>query len=58
MARTSATKTDLFPVSLKSINPAIPVSDHAKIQLVEDLEKMDCEGLILQPWSIKNEALV
>ena len=28
------------------------------MQLIEDLEKMGCEGLILEPWAVKSEAMV
>ena len=49
MAGTSAGKVEYFPVSLKSITPAIPVKDEDKLHLIEDLTKMGCEGLILAP---------
>src|SRR5665811_857187 len=58
MAGTSATKVELLPVSLKSVYPIIPESDQKKTQLIEDLEKMGCEGLILEPWEIRSEAMV
>ena len=58
MAGSSAAKVEFRPVRLKSINPVIPGKDHEKEQLVEDLERMGCEGLILQPWSVKSEEMV
>lgn len=58
MAGTNAAKMEFFPVSLKSINPAVPKSLKEKEQLVEDLEKMGCGGLILELWAIKSEAMV
>ena len=58
MVGTSATKTKFFPVSLKSIAPLIPVKNEEKLHLVEDLTKMGCEGLILEPWVLKSEAMV
>ena len=36
----------------------IPVKDEEKLYLVEDLRKMGYEGLLLEPWALKNKALV
>jgi len=58
MAGSSATKVELFPVSLKSVYPIIPEIEEEKAQLIEDLKKMGCEGLILEPWEIRSEAMV
>jgi hypothetical protein len=58
MAGTSATKVELLPVSLKSVYLIIPESDQEKTQLIEDLEKMGCEGLILEPWEVRSKAMV
>ena len=49
MAGTSAVKTEFLPISLKSVDPVIPVKDKEKLHLVEDLTKMGCERLILEP---------
>ena len=49
---------EFFPVSLKSIIPIIPVKDEEKLHLVEDVTKMGCEGLILEPWTLKSETMV
>ena len=49
MAGTSTVKTEYHLVSLKSITPIIPRKDEEKLQLVEDLAKMGCEGLLLEP---------
>ena len=57
-AETSAMKVERFPVSLKSVYPVIPRDDEEKPQLVDDLTKMGCEGLILEPWEVKSEAMV
>lgn len=46
------------PVSLKSVRPVIPKGQLEKEQLIEDLEKMGCEGLILEPWAVKSEEMV
>ena len=58
MVGTSAVKTEFFPVSLKSVAPVIPMKDEEKLHLVEDLTKMGCKGLILEPWALKSEAMV
>ena len=55
---TSTVKTEFLPVSLKSVALVIPIKDEDKLHLVEDLTKMGCEGLILEPWALKSEALV
>ena len=57
-AGTSAVKVEFIPVSLKSVYPAIPKKDKEKMQLVDDLTKMGWEGLILEPWEVKSEAMV
>ena len=58
MAGTSAVKTEFLPVSLKSVALVIPVTDEEKLHLVEDLTKMGCKGLILEPWALKSVAMV
>ena len=57
-AGTSAVKVEFIPVSLKSVYPIIPRKDEEKLQLVDDLTKMGCEGLIVEPWEVKSEAMV
>ena len=58
MAGTSAAKVEYLPVSLKAVIPVIPASDHESDQLIEDLTKMGCEGLLAAPWSVRSEAMV
>ena len=58
MAGTSAVKTEYLPISLKSVTPVIPEKDEEKLQLVEDLAKMGCEGLLLEPWALKSKSMV
>ena len=57
-AGTNAMKVEFIPVSLKSVFPVIPRKDEEKLRLVDDLTKMGCEGLILEPWEVKSEAMV
>ena len=58
MAGTSAAKVEYLPVSLKTVAPVIPESEEEKVQLIQDLEKMGCEGLILEPWFLRSESIV
>ena len=58
MARTNAVKTEYHLVSLKFVIPVILGKDEEKLQLVEDLAKMGCEGLLLEPWALKNKSMV
>ena len=58
MAGTSIVKMEFLPISLKSVIPVILGKDEEKLQLVEDLTKMGCKGLILEPWVLKSESMV
>ena len=58
MAGTSAAKGAYLPVSLKAIVPVIPKSDREKAELIEDLTKMGCEGLMVHPWDLRSEEMV
>ena len=57
MAKTSAVKVEVPSVSFKSVMPMVPKNKEEKRQLVEDLTQMGCEGLLLEPSSLKNEAM-
>ena len=58
MAKAGCVKVELYPVSLKSIAPAIPGNDEEKKILIEDLTKMGCEGLLLELWALKSATMV
>ena len=58
MAKAGHVKVELYPISLKFVALAIPRNDEEKKMLVEDLTKMDCEGLLLEPWALKSKAMV
>ncbi len=58
MAGTSAAKFEYLPVSLKAVVPVIPTDDDESKQLIEDMTKMGCEGLLAEPWAVKSEAMV
>ena len=58
MAGTSSTRPEYLPVSLKAVVPVIPTDDDESKQLIEDMTKMGCEGLLAEPWAVKSEAMV
>ena len=58
MMKAGCVKVELYPMSLKSVVPAIPGNDKEKKMLVEDLTKISCKGLLLEPWVLKSEAMV
>ena len=58
MVKVENVKVELHPVSLKSVTPIIPGKEEEKLQLVEDLTKMGCEGLLVEPWTLKSETMV
>ena len=58
MAKAGRFKVELYPISLKSVALAISKNNKEKKMLVEDLTKMGCKGLLLEPWALKSEAKV
>ena len=58
MAKFSAIKVELPSVSLKSVIPVVPRNTEKKEQLVEDLTRMGYEGLLVEPWMLRSEAMV
>ena len=57
MAKASAVKVEVPSVSLRSVVLVVPKNVEDKRQLVEDLTQMGCEELLLEPWSLKSEAM-
>ena len=51
-------KVELHPVSLKLVILVVPWDKKKKEMLVEDLSKMDCEGLFLELSALKSKAMV
>ena len=45
-------------VSLRSVLAIAPTHEEEKQQLMDDLPKMGCEGLLAEPWAMKGKALV
>ena len=58
MAGTSSAKVEMRPVNLRSVQAIVPTDEEEKQQLVDNLTKMGCEGLLAEPWAMKSEALV
>ena len=58
MAKARCVKVELYLISLNSVAPTISKNDEEKKMLVEDLTKMGCEGLLLEPWALKSKAMV
>ena len=51
-------KAETRLVSLRSVPAIVPTHEEEKQQLANDLTKMGCEGLLVEPWAMKSEALV
>lgn len=45
-------------VTLKAVKAYIPDQEGAKLMLMEDLERMGCEGLTRFPWCLKDKEMV
>ena len=58
MRKTGAIKVEMHLVSLRSICPSVPKDEEEKWLLVEDLARIGCEGLLIQPWSLRSEEMV
>ena len=57
MEKTGANKVEVPSVSLRSVVPVVPKNEEEKRQLVEDLTRMGCEGVLAQPWGLKSEEM-
>ena len=55
MKKAGIVKVEVHPVSLKSIIPVVPKNENEKELLVQDLTRMGCEGLLVEPWALKSE---
>ena len=44
------------PIPLKNVLPAIPKRELEPKELIEDLSRMGCEGLLAKPWNLWAEA--
>ena len=57
MAKAGAVKVELPSVSLKFVNLIVPRDAKEKEQLVEDLTRMGCKGLLTEPWMLRSEVM-
>ena len=44
------------PIPVKPVSPATPKRDSELKELIEDLSRMGCEGLLAKPWNLRAEA--
>jgi hypothetical protein len=47
----------LVMIPLKNVIPTIPKKEFEMKELVEDLTRMGCEGMLAKPWNVRNEAV-
>ena len=57
MEKARTAKVENLSVSLKSVVPVVPKDEKENQQLVEDLTRMGCKGLLVEPWALKSEAM-
>ena len=57
MDRTRTIKVEMHLVSLKSVVLVVPKDEGEKWQPVKDLIRMECEGLLMQPWGLKSKEM-
>ena len=46
MGKTETVKVEMPRISLRSVGHAVPKDEGEKLQLVEDLSRIGCEGLL------------
>ena len=49
---------DLVSIPLKNVAPAIPKWESEMRELIEDLTRMGCKGLLAKPWNLRSEAML
>jgi hypothetical protein len=47
--------TEVIPIPMNPLVPAIPTDDEELRELGEDLRRMGCEGLLGQPWNVQED---
>ena len=48
----------MAPIVLRNINPIILEEEEKMQELIEDLTRMWCKGLLTRPWLLQNKAMV
>ena len=56
--KSALVKVEAHSVSLRSVPAVVPKKEEEMQQLVDDLTKMGCKGLLAEPWAMKSEAIV
>ena len=49
-------KVEQVSIPLKNVSHVIPKSEAELKELIEDLTRMGCEGLLAKPWNLQSEA--
>ena len=49
-------RRSIVPILLKNVLPSIPKKESELKELIEDLSRMGCEGLLAKPWNLRAEA--
>jgi hypothetical protein len=44
-----------MPISFKNVSPAVPEKESELEELIDDLRRMGCEGLLQKPWNVRTE---
>ena len=44
------------PIPIKNVSLAIPKRESKLKELIEDISRMGCEGLLAKPWNLQAEA--
>jgi len=47
---------DEMPIPLKNVSPAVPEKESELEELIDDLRRMGCEGLLQKPWNVRSES--
>ena len=58
MAKAIVVKVEVPSVNLRFVVLVVSKNGEEKWQLVEDLTRMGCEGLLVEPWALKSEEMV
>jgi hypothetical protein len=45
-----------MPIPLKNVSPAVPKDESKLEELIEDLRRMGCDGLLGKPWNLRSES--
>ena len=51
-------KIKQVPISLKNVSPTISKTVAELKELIEDLTRMGCEGILSKPWSLRSEGML